>query len=167
MTLSELAIAALLSLNSDPIEHDRLSSFGRDIAHVVSERDEIASWIAPAVDRLPSSPEHTVLALVAVAHHESGLRADVADCRVTGDVGQAFTAFQLRGGWAFGGSSTRSLCRSPRLAAHRALAVLSRHGRCGEERAFWGYASGRCTQSSPAARRQIAIWRRLIARFLP
>ncbi len=167
MNLSELAIAALLSLNQNPAERARLSTFGVDIAHVVSERDEIAAWLSPAVDAIPSSRERTVLALVAIAWHESGLRADVADCRVNGDVGQAFTAFQLRGPYAFGGSSVRSLCRSPRLAAHRALAVLSRHGRCGEERAFLGYASGRCTQTSAAARRQIAIWRRLIVRFLP
>lgn len=166
MTLTELVIAALLALRPVPEDRPRLEDFGRDIAAVVHEREAEAAWLPGSVDPLPlGTPERTALALVAIAQHESGLRAEVADCRVTGDVGQAFTAFQLRGPFAFGGHSVRSLCRSPRRAARRALAVLARHGRCGEAQAFYGYASGRCDRPSSAARRQIKIWRELVARF--
>lgn len=170
MTLAELAIAALLHLRPAEADRARLEAMGRDIAAAVEERDEVASWLPGAVEPLPGrgspgAPARAALALVAIAHHESGLRAEVADCRVTGDEGRAFTAYQLRGPFAFGGYRVSALCRSPRLAARRALAVLSRHGRCGEERAMWGYASGACNKPSAAARRQIAIWRRLLARF--
>lgn len=169
MDLAALAVAALLHLRPTEEDRSRLERFGHAIAAEVVERDRVAGWLDGAVDPLPArgprARERAVLALVAIAQHESGLRAEVADCRVTGDVGQAFTAFQLRGPFAFGGYSVRRLCRSPRLAARRALAVFARHGRCGEERAFHGYASGSCSRPSAAARRQIAIWRRLMARF--
>lgn len=163
MTLAELTIAALLLLRPAEEDRARLERFGRAIAAEIQTHEQIDSWVG--ADPLPGGARGTALALVAIAHHESGLRADVADCRVTGDVGQAFTAFQLRGRFAFGNYTTRQLCRSPRLAARRALAVLTRHARCGEERALWGYASGNCAKPSAAARRQIAIWHRLRAHF--
>ena len=167
MTLAEITIAALLFLRPAEEDRARLEAFGRDIAAVVRDHEIEAAWLPGAVDPLPlGTPERTALALVAIAQHESGLRADVADCRVLGDAGQAFTAFQLRGHLALGGHSTRALCRSPRQAAARALAVLARHGRCGEKGAFYGYASGRCDRPSDAARRQIKIWRDLLTRFM-
>lgn len=169
MTLTELTIAALLALRPAEEDRARLEAFGADIAQAVHEHGAEVAWLGDSTDPLPMrgerAEERTALALVAIAQHESGLQKDVATCKVVGDVGQAFTAFQLRGRFAFGGVPVRKLCRSPRLAARRALAVLARHGRCGEERAFWGYASGDCTRPSAAARRQIAIWRRLLARF--
>jgi hypothetical protein len=165
MTLAELVTSALLYLR--PIEADRarLAAFGQDIAAVVEEHAEVEEWLG---DPMPHrARERTALALVAVAYHESALREDVATCQVVGTDHPSITAFQLWGSFAYGGLSRSELCRSPRQAARRALAVLAHHGRCGEERAFWGYASGRCNAVSAAAKRQIALWRRLVVRFAP
>lgn len=176
MTLAELTTAAVLALAGQPsvdavAERPRLEALAVAIAGAVDARHELDDWlpgsVAPLPWRGPTARQRAALALVAIAYHESGFRADVSDCRRVGYAEPSITAFQLHGPWAWGGYSKRELCRSPRLAAERALAVLAHHAkRCGTARAFQGYASGDCSRGSGAARRQEAIWRRLVARWV-
>jgi hypothetical protein len=183
-----LALSTLLSLARppavDPIaERPRIEQMANDIAGVVEQADELATWLPGAgtgsdtVLPLPftgsRSQEATALALVAIAWGESHLRADVADCRRTGDrrpweplsAGRSITAFQLHRGQAWGPFSRGGLCASGRLAAERALWVLSSHAaRCRTPAAaFFGYASGNCSRRSAAGARHCKRWERLCA----
>jgi hypothetical protein len=171
MTLSELTIAAVLAFARgpavDPVaERPRLESFGRAIASAVHDRQALLEWLPGSMAPLPSTPERTSLALVAIAFHESSFRAEVSDCRIVGFAEPSITAFQLNGRWAWGPYTKRQLCRSPRLAAERALYVLSAQAqRCGSlERAFMGYASGNCARNTKAGRELVALWKRALER---
>lgn len=166
--LVALTLTALLSVCRTPAcgpdEHVRLASFAVDIAHVVTERDEVASWLPGVVDPLPwrgpGVRAASALALVAIASHESGLRAEVADCRIVGSDLPSISSFQLVGWHAFGPYTRRELCGSPRKAAERALAVLAGHATRASVPARWfaGYASGDPGRDPAAGRRQCRLW---------
>jgi hypothetical protein len=170
--LTTIALGAILTLARppavDPVaERPRLEDLAKTVAHVVDERDALATWlpgsVAPLPFRGPWARQATALALVAIAWHESGFAADVADCRRLGAFEPSISAFQLHGPWAWGPYTKAQICRSPRRAAERALFVLAHHGvRCRTPaRWFSGYASGNCGRDVAAGRRQCAIWERL------
>ena len=78
MSLDAVALAAILATARAPAvdvaaERPRLEALAATIAHAAQAHP----WALGA--------EPAALALVAVAHHESGYRAEVADCRITGD----------------------------------------------------------------------------------
>jgi hypothetical protein len=170
-TLTSLALSAILSIARPPAvdvdaERPRLEAFAASIADAVVSRDEISHWLDGSAAPLPlrgeAAAEGTVLLLVAIAGHESGFRAEVADCRIVGARGDV-TAFQLLGVFARGGYSKAELCASPKLASGQALWVLARYGqRCRTPICiFRGYAAGNPAIRSAAASRQCALWVRL------
>jgi hypothetical protein len=174
------ALAALLSQARVPAvdvvaERQRLEAMAAAIAGAVEEADELASWIPGAgelhADVLPlpftgsRAAEATALALVAIAAGESRLAADVADCRRVGSDHPSITSWQLHGAWSFGPYSRTELCRSTRLAAERALWILSHHAaKCATPMgAFLAYASGSCSVRSAAGEEHCHRWERLCA----
>lgn len=170
-TLFDLTLAAILSLARAPAvdviaERPRLERIAADVARVVVHHDEIAAWISgdpPLPFAGSAAREASALALVAIAHHESGFRAEVEDCRIVGTDHPSVTAFQLWGPFARGGHSRRALCTSPALAAERALWTLAHQAARvrSPAAAFRGYASGSGAIRSRAATRQCALWERL------
>jgi hypothetical protein len=83
----------------------------------------------------------TALALTAIAWHESRMAERVQRC--TGRPGPSATLWQLEGSVAFGGHTRAELCGDTRLAASRALAMLSRYSTRGMWAArFAGYHDG-------------------------
>ncbi len=169
--MTALVLAAILA-TAQPAHVDvraegtRLEALASGIVDAVRDREALAAWndAHPGLPwRGPTAPEASALALVAIAAHESGFRADVSDCRRTGDVGRSITAFQLMRGRAWGAFDRAILCRSPALAARQALAALAAQGaRCATPRSWFdGYASGNCGQRTAAGGRQCAIWERL------
>ncbi len=173
MSLAALTLTALLSVCRAPActeaDHPRLASLAADIAAVVEERAELAAWLPGAVAPLPwggpAARERAALALVAIASHESALRADVADCRRVGTDLPSVSAFQILLPWAGGPYTRNQICASPRLAAERALWVLAIHAaKCSAALCvFQGYASGSRGRTSAAARRQYGIFEKLVA----
>lgn len=170
MSLYLQTLAAILSLASAPAvvlpdDHRRLEALAADIVHVVEQHDVVSGWLdePPLPFRGPHRRLASVMALVAINHHESRFRADVADCRVVGSDFPSITGYQLLGHFAFGPYSPRELCRSGRLAAERSLAVMAFHAaRCGTPGAmFRGYASGDCGKHTEAARARCKTWMRL------
>jgi len=171
-TLTPLVLTAILSLARAPAvtlpeELPRLEALAEAIAGAVDEAQALEAWLPGTGPGLPftgaAAPEASALALVAIAHHESGFRAAVSDCRIVGTDHPSITAWQLWGPFARGPYSRRALCAEPRLAAERALWTLAHHA----ERtrtpagAFRGYASGDPAVRSRAAARQCALWERL------
>lgn len=128
----------------------------------VAERprlEALASTISTAAHAHPwpgdVGEDQAALALVAVASHESGLRAEVADCRVTGDrhrgegprEGASVGLWQLHRGRAWGGLTRAELCASVDVQADRAATLLASYAqRCTGSwvSAFQGYAAGGC-----------------------
>jgi hypothetical protein len=172
MSLYDLTLTAILSLAGAPSvdvakEQPRLERFAAAIVHAVDARADMAAWMPGSVVPLPfKGPEAraaTALALVAIAFHESGFNAKVSDCRRLGAFEPSITAFQLHGVFSRGPYTMKELCRSPRLAAERALYVFSHHaGRCRTPLQWHsGYAGGNCGRAYAAAKRQCAIWERL------
>lgn len=163
--LDSLVLAAILSL-APTVEPAHAVELSRAIAGAVEHQAELAAWLPGAAAPLPDTPERTALALVEIAHHESGFRREVSDCRVVGARGD-ITAFQLLGWWARGGHTRGELCASPRLAARAALVVLATHARrCGSmAAAFRGYASGDCGRRTRAGRELLEGWWGLVGRI--
>lgn len=171
ITLRMVALHAILSIARPPAvdvaeERPRLEEMASAIAEAVEEREQVNAWL-PGAAPLPFSPELSVVALVAIAYHEGGLRAEVSDCRITGDrlphqplhAGRAIGDWQLQRG-AWGGHSRREICGSVRLGARLALAHLARQSRRSPAATFGGYAG----RAGKASRRQCAIWERLARR---
>jgi hypothetical protein len=135
----------------------------------VIERDAEVSWLGSAVEpipwRGPRRLEQAALALVAIAHHESGLRESVARCWRTGDDGRSVSVFQLHVGRAWGRRSRRELCSSHRIAARQAMAVLASAGARGTTPRSWfdGYASGDTRRRTRAGGKQHALFERLLS----
>jgi hypothetical protein len=126
----------------------RVCRIAREVAAVVDEH--------AAQDRIPftgpAAQQATVLALLEIAHHESGFRSKVEDCRITGDLpahwskiteGRAVSLFQLQAnnhedlfvteGVRAGTSIPRpkkysraAICKSNELAVTLALYTLMR-----------------------------------------
>lgn len=169
MTIAELALTAILSLARPPAvapvaERHRLEALASDIAAAVEEADDLAGWVGdPLPFRGPRAREAAALALVAIAFNESKFAAAVADCRRVGADQPSITAFQIFGAWALGQHTKAELCASPRLAAERALWVLSAHAaRCGSPAAaFRGYSSGSCCRRSAAGKAHCRRWEKL------
>ena len=140
-----LAIAALRGPVSDT-ETDRLLSMAEDLWSNAAESTLMCGDAAQTA---------TALALAAVAVHESGLRADVQDCRACYrgspwcDRGKSISAFQLheRGG-AWLTYSREAICGSNDLATRLALRVLERHRHASTiDKLMAGYARGGTTWS--------------------
>jgi len=97
-------------------------------------------------------------ALVATQHAESAWRAEVEDCRVTGDGGAAVSAWQLHKHW-LGGYTRAEVCGSNRLAAYlaaNALIILQHRG------GGWPGAMRRyvgCLPGDPRSVRRIKAYR--------
>lgn len=162
MTPAELVLFALLHLvDPSAAERARLEAFAAEVTRAV-DAAEALPFTGPA------AREATIAALLVVANHESGIRAEVIDCRVRGDVGRSITAFQLMQGFARGGLSTRALCTSNELAAGQALRVLVHHStRCtfSTRSLFRGYAAGDCSKASKAAGDMCDAWVRATTRL--
>lgn len=177
MHLYTLALGALIRVANPAAvdvvtERARLEETARGIASAAERADELASWIPGAgggADRVlplpfrgPHPRDLAVLALVAIAKHESELRAEVSDCRRTGDHGRSITLYQLHRGLAWGSYSRTELCSNQRVAAERALWVLSLHARPWHPMtAFRGFASGDRWRRTKAAREICATWANL------
>lgn len=135
--------------------------------------DPLAAAIAAAVLAAPALPfegpaarEASALGLVALAAGESGWRAEVIDCRVTGDHGRSVSAWQLMTPWAWAGRSRADICSSVPLAAGLALRALGLHGAQARSHLsmFYGYASGSASRPSKAGRAHCLRWERLARR---
>lgn len=170
MTLFEITIAALLSVARPPAvdvvaDRTRLEAMAAAIAGAVETADDplVAAWLGEP--QLPltghRAREATALALVAIAAHESALRADVADCRRTGDHGRSITTWQLMRGRSWGRHTRRELCSSVAIAARQALAVFAGNGARASTAGglFASYAGGR--RPSRASREMCRLWERL------
>ncbi len=99
-------------------------------------------------------------AMVATQFEESRFRAEVEDCRVTGDGGHAISAWQLHKHWR-GGYSQAEVCASNALAASlaaSALVALSHRtgGLAGALRAYIG-----CRPGDSRSVRRIRLFNRL------
>jgi hypothetical protein len=76
---------------------------------------------ASDIAAVAKTPEEAAI-LVTVANHEGSFRRDVETCKVTGDVGAAFSLYQLHRHWFAG--DPRRLCESNREATDTAGRVL-------------------------------------------
>jgi hypothetical protein len=139
MSLFDITLAAILSVAKPPTvdvvgERPRLEDMAVAIVSAVEQRDHLHAWlgsVAPLPFTGSGADAATALALVAIAYHESGFSARVADCRRIGAFERSVTAFQLHGPFARGSYTEAEVCASPRLAAERALYVFALHGhRC-------------------------------------
>jgi hypothetical protein len=169
MSLVESTLAAILFLARppavDPVaERPRLEELAQAVSAAVEEQDDFADWLN---EPLPFTGQHareaSALALVAIAYGESRFAATVADCRKVGTDHPSITSWQLHSRWAFGPYSRAELCASPRLAAERALWILSQHATHCRTAAciFRGYSSGSGAIDSAAARAHCRRWERL------
>ena len=106
---------------------------------------EVAGHIVAAVgENLPAA-----VLLVDTAQGESAFRKEVETCKVTGDNGQAFSAFQLHKEH-FGRHTRSEICRDPVLAAQLAHGALSTGGTVAERIARY---MGRSTKDREVKRR--------------
>lgn len=166
MTLLQFTLGALLSLHQ-PAEADRarIEELGAAIASAVEERAIVADWLAPEAPLPFSGPralEATILALAAIAWHESHFDERVIACRRNGDHGLSITAFQLMRGHGWGPYTRRELCYSQRLAAIRALDVLIHNGgRARTAAGVFANYSGNDGRESKASREICELWERL------
>lgn len=89
----------------------------------------------------PAAEPASIVALLSVAYHESGFRADVQDCTIRGDMGRSISLYQLHIGPARHGHSAEEICTDNLLATRLALRYLARTARRGSVYGmFWGYA---------------------------
>lgn len=141
MTFADLAMAAIVTLA--PHEAGKPHMRG----------------IAEGIGQVADSESETV-ALAVLAYHESGLRADVAECKTKGDGGRSVTAWQILGGGP-------ELCQSYAAAARRALEIYRGNlRRCGSEAgAMSAYLSGRCHLEPSQAKKRTDTMRRLRGRL--
>lgn len=141
------------AINPSPAEVARLDAFAANVARAVDEADAL-----PFTG--PAAREGSIAALLVTSWHESGMHADVIECRRNGDHGQSITAWQLRRPWAWRGHTREELCGSVRIAAGTALAVLVVHSDRGlTPGAMWrAYASGSAGIRSKAARVMCERW---------
>lgn len=120
--MTNLAIALMLalqvSLTNNNIGQDRLSLVSQDMISVVDEEFSNGS--------LKSSikQEDALSMLAAVAVGESSLRADIENCRTTGDGGRSVGLGQVMRGPNWRGHSRSEICASRRLQLRLALHVL-------------------------------------------
>lgn len=100
--------------------------------------------------------------LLAIAEHESAFRFPIIRCKVTGDNGRAFGAYQLHRE-AMGDHTPEEVCASDTLQAKLALGALHRHlavfPDLGIRGAVRGYASGFPTKDTKASREILMMWR--------
>ena len=129
--------------------------------------ERLASQIWDVVTQSPELPfdgdgarEATAAMLLAIAHHESGLREDIEDCSrcdgrdATCDRGKSIGMYQLHQGAAWFGHPRASICADNELATALALKVLLANRRGGHALAiFNGYASGNMANRGAAAAR--------------
>jgi hypothetical protein len=150
----ELILSLVLASHTHATTDDdrmRLHGVAQDVVAAVEAAPALPFWG-------PAAHEASAVALVAVAHHESGMWAKVQSCEVCNpesgwcDRGRSVTLFQLQGRTAWGGYSRQELCSSNAAATERALAVLARFSRSPSTgRLFDGYA-GRSLGVGRAAR---------------
>lgn len=163
MTAAALILFTLLRLvDPSSAEVQRVETFAAEVTRAVDA--------APALPFTGSAArEATIAALLVIAHHESGLRPEVIDCRERGDHGRSVSAFQLLGPFGRGGLSVDAVCSSNELAAGAALRVLELHAiRCTRSAPlgwFRAYASGSCGTKSDAAEEMCAAWSRAATRL--
>jgi hypothetical protein len=128
---------------------------------------EIAEGITRASAMWPlwsgaSGKTATATLLLAIAIHESGLRADVQRCERGGDGGRSKGLFQLMHPVATAPFDLEELCASAGIQAAAALRVLWRHRdvcpSCAPRRWITGYASGDGARDSDAAREIASLW---------
>ena len=158
MNLAAFVLSALLALHHGPVSDADQDRY-RALADVIVEESVQAPLWPGEVGQLS-----TALALVAIAHHESGVLERVQRCRVKGDTGRSIGLFQLMKGASWQGHTADEICADDHLQARLALAVLHRAAdqcpRCAP--AFWfrAYASGNGGRDSAAARATISTWER-------
>ena len=152
--MSDWLLALILLYRPEPTPEDatRYASIAADLAAVVEETEE------------PENEESIALTALAIAIHESGLRAEVDDGRVRGS-GTDVCLMQIR--------TTRR--HADRLAADRRECLrtgvrLARASLAACRRSPWAdrlaaYASGRCDAGQKASREIMAIRARLADRL--
>lgn len=139
MTAFAARLAILVALAQPNVGQERAAEVAGDIAAAVGEDLSEA------------------LLLVVTAQGESSFRREVEACRVTGDHGQAFSAYQLHREH-FGHHTRSEICRDPVLAAELAQRALSGDGSIAER-------VGRFMGREPAdkeVRRRAALFDRLM-----
>jgi hypothetical protein len=110
----------------------------------------------------PGARDAARVLLLAIAAHESAGRAEVLDCRVTGDHGRAFGAFQIQRGIHWEGATPWQLCGDLRLQARLALhaAVRSRLRTRDWVSLVRGYATGVPWRKTPGSEGIVLLLRR-------
>lgn len=130
----------------------------------------IAHDIVDAVDHAtrlpfdgPAAKEASAIALLAVAHHESGLRANIQDCSLCDaaltdgsgwcDGGRSISMYQLMVGRAWAGHTREEICTDNRLATKLALRWLTHFSRNATPATMFRTYAGCKARSCPAADR--------------
>lgn len=139
MTAFVAKLALLLILAQPGLESERATEVASDLVAAIGED-------------LPS-----VVLLGVTAQGESSFRKEVQTCKVTGDNGQAFSAFQLHREH-FDHHTRSEICRDPVLAAKLAHWALSGEGTIAERIARY---MGR-KKTDKEVRRRARLYERLI-----
>ncbi len=155
----DLVLATILTLARPPAV---------DVDEEAPRLAELAGAISEAAEHVPvrMTRADAAMALVAIAHHESGFGESTATCEKTGDDGRSITYFQLLRGPSWGGYTREELCTNPRLAARRALRVLDAPWQAKTPLGLFSAYSGIPKSGGPtkAAREMCASWERLVKR---
>ena len=149
------AMLAMLRSSADPMtfcddaEHARLCAVAED---TVAATDGARALPFDG----PAAQSASIVALLSVAYHESGLREDVQDCTVRGDKGRSISLYQLHVGPARHGHTADEICSDNLLATRLALRYLARTARRGS---VYGMFSGYAGAPGKAALEITAIYR--------
>ena len=132
--------------------------------HQVDPSREIVAAVESTND-LPLDPEASAVLLLTMAWHESGLRADVATCRIKGAAGELGLWQIMPGGPNLGIYTPAEVCADLALQARLALGVLTRARRQGATIGDLcrAYTSGDARRASWQARDREATFRRVYA----
>ena len=150
--MTNLAIALMMALQIalPGISQDRLRVVSNDMVSVVEEEFSNSS-LKSSITRDEALPM-----LAAVAVGESALRADIENCKTTGDGGKSVGLGQVMRGPNWKGFSRKEICGSRRLQLKLSLHVIDM---CWlrtptPDAAFRCYTAGDHTKHSYAARKE-------------
>lgn len=155
MTLYELILTMTLQLMRLPatvVEQADVDMEASCANYPVAHACEIASDIIIEVSKADGAPfvgparhDAAAIALLTIAHHESGFRRDVEDCSICRPGsdwcggGKSISMYQLESS-SWGGFARKEICASNQLATELALRAMALVGKWSPSSMFYSYA---------------------------